>query len=167
MFCLSEVMPCARCGKGLMGPSGGHRTTCDIAGATVGHHRSVATGHRYASMVGPQAEIEPGGPIPDTAFRPADLLTSAAGAGYEACDWSCASPDAQNAGTDCTETRVHQKCAYYEPNMAHRVKEGITYRPLVMSIRGKPHSGLKFWVDNVAHRVARKRAIATIEPWPS
>ena len=153
----TEVSPCARCGKELMGPSASHAMTCDIGAATRGHNNTTNCLHRYARQVDHSAETEAPDLIRGTDLRPADLLTNAAGQGMVAADVSIVSPDAARAGADCTITRHDDKMAKYAPFFNELARQGITYKPLVWSCFGRPHPEASTFVANVAHRIARRR----------
>lgn len=113
--------------------------------------------HRHARQIDPSAEREVPGLIPGTQLRPADLLTDAAGYGLVAADVSIVSPEAQQAGADCTVSRYRSKVERYAPHAPALDRQGVTYLPLVWSCFGRPHPAARTLVADLAHRISRRR----------
>ena len=102
--------------------------------------------------------METEGLIPGTELRPADVLTTAVGAGgYTAGDLSVASPDAIAAGDDACESRVGEKHDKYDPHDDALARQGIKYRPLVISAFGRFHPDFQRFIRELAGRIARRR----------
>ena len=92
-------------------------------------------------------------------LRPADVLTNAASEGLRtALDIGVASPDAQHAGDDCTETMRRRKVGKYAPFLPDPEAEGLVYRPLVWSCYGREHPDTSAVLERLARRAARRGA---------
>ena len=133
-----DSVPCNLCGK-LLDQAGSHAHCCSRAEATRGHHSVARHIMDVAKACDPASEAEAAGLIPGTQLRPADVLTGALGNGLTALDIGITSPDASNAGTDCTASMYARKISTYA--MYHDVldRQNITYQPLVFSAYGRPH----------------------------
>ena len=116
---------CGRCGVSMLDASAFHALCC--ANAVVGHNDVRGELHVAARSCDPSAEIEPLGLIPShSAFRPANVLTSAALPGrLAALDVGVASPNAAGAG--CTVSMVATKHSNYADHQAELENEGIRF----------------------------------------
>ena len=112
-----EPVPCAACQNGSLDTGAAHATCCALGEATRGHNAVTALVHAAAQFCDCTAEMEVPGLIPGTDLRPADVLTSDLGNSHTALDISICSPHAQQAGSDCTQTRHGAKLAYYGPHL--------------------------------------------------
>ena len=105
----------------------------------------------------PSSEHEARGLIPGTRLRPADVLTGALDEGQTALDIGIASPDARNAGDECTESGYATKLAYYAPYQRVLERQNVTYQPLVWSAYGRPHPRTTTILRTLSRRLARRR----------
>ena len=110
-----------------------------------------------AALCDPSSELEAPGLIPGTMLRPADVLTGAINLGLTALDIGIASPDAANAGDDCTASMYGRKVDTYAPYAAVLDAQNITYQPLVWSAFGRPHPQTTTILRTLATRLARRR----------
>ena len=107
-----------------------HATSCALGEATRDHNAVTALVHATAQSGHCTAELEVPGLIPGTDLRPADVLASALGNSYTALDISICSPHAQQAGPDCTQTRLETKLACYGPHLSLLRQNIANRRPL-------------------------------------
>ena len=152
-----DVVPCGLCGDTVMDNSGAHALCCARAESTKGHHcvtRQLADEIRCAD---PTLEVEPMGLVPGTELRPADILTGALGNGLTALDIGIASPDACNAGEDCTQTMSSRKFAKYREHQHTLDRQNIAYQPLTFSCYGRLHPDTTAILRTFAQRIARRR----------
>ena len=95
-------------------------------------------------------------------MRPADVLTSAVSPGLvTALDVGIASPDARNAGEDCTESMRRRKRAVYARYLGAMEGEGVEYKPLVWSCWGREHPETTAVLTQLARQAARRRGVAS------
>ena len=74
-----------------------------------------------------------------TDLRPADVLTSALGNPYTALGISICSPHAQQAGSDCTQTRHEAKLAHCGPHLSSLFRQNISCTSILWSACWRPH----------------------------
>ena len=158
-----ELLPCELCGAELMDAAGAHALCCARAESTRGHHGVARTLFDEVAIVDPAAELEAPGLIPGTLLRPADVLTSAAGAGLTALDIGIASPDAANAGNDCVVSMYGRKEAYYAEYEPALACQNVVYQPMVFSCYGRPHPRTTAILRTLAKRLSRRRGCASAE----
>ena len=84
------------------------------------------------SQLSSKAEMEVPGLIPCTDLRPADVLTPALGNPYTALDISICSPHAQQAGSDCTRSRLAAKLDHYGPHLPSLLRQNISNTTLTV-----------------------------------
>ena len=159
----TEAIPCHLCGTVVFDATGSHAHCCSRAESTKGHNCVVRKLFDIASQVDPQSEHEAQGLIPGTMLRPADVLTGALGAGLTALDVGIASPDAGDAGDDCTVSMYARKLGYYEPYTAVLDRQNITYQPVVWSAYGRPHPRTTAILRTLATKLARRRGCSDAE----
>ena len=92
---------------------------------------------------------------------PADVLTTALGHATTALDIGICSPDAQNAGVDCTDTMYLRKMAYYSPHLATLERQNIEYLPIIWSTYGRPHPRTASVLRTLSNRIARRRGTSS------
>ena len=158
-----DVVPCGLCGEVPMSDSGAHAMCCARAESTRGHNNVTRQLAEDVNVVDPSMELEPMGLIPGTQLRPADILTGALGNGLVALDIGIASPDAEGAGQDCTQSMVERKLRKYEAHSDVLDRQNITYRPLAFSCYGRLHPDTTATLRTLAHRIARRRGCSAGE----
>ena len=67
-----------------------------------------------------------------------------------------AAVEARNAGVDCTESMRARKRAVYSMHLDALEAEGVEYRPLVWSFRGREHPDTTAVLACLARRAARR-----------
>ena len=154
---LDEPTLCALCGNDFLDSAGAHAHCCSRAESTRGHHRVARRILDVAKQCDPPSEHEARGLILGTRLRPADVLTGALDEGLTALDVRIASPDAQNAGEDCTVTMYANKVAFYAPHERALERQNVTYQPLVWSAYGRPHPRTTTILRTLSKRLARQR----------
>ena len=159
----SNPVPCHLCGESMLDSAGAHAHCCARAESTRGHHCVSRRVFGEAARCDPNTELEAPGLIPGTALRPADVLTGALGEGLTALDIGIASPDATNAGADCTISMYTRKMQTYAPYAAALTSQNITYQPLVWSAYGRPHPRTTAILRTLATRLARRRGCSDAE----
>ena len=78
--------------------------------------------------------------MPGTELRPTDVLASALGNALTALDVSICFPHAQEAGLDCTQSKVDRKLAHYGPHCPPFPTQNIDHVPVVWSACNRLHS---------------------------
>ncbi len=156
-----EPVPCAKCGAVLLDTAGSHAACCATAEGTRGHYAVSKQILGAASRCDPSAEAESLGLIPGTGLRPADVLTSALSNGLTALDIGIASPDAQHAGADCTQTMVNHKLDKYRPHFGALEQQNIEYKPICWSSYGRPHAHTLSVLRTLSRRISRRRGVAS------
>ena len=127
------------------------------AESTHGHYeekKQVLTGVQQNDR---GAETADPGLIPGIDLRPADILTVDVGGGAVALDIGICSPDAQNAGDDCTQTMLDRKKNYYAPYANSLDRQNIRYQPLIWSSFGRPHPQTTTYLRTLSKTIARRR----------
>lgn len=152
----SEPIPCALCG-GIFDSSGAHAHCCDIAEATRGHNAVTSEILSVFQRRDPSAEKEVAGLILQTALTPADILTSCIDTGLTALDIGITCPDAQYAGSDCTQGMYERKLEKYAPHQTALERQNIAYQLLIFSCYGRPHVRTTAILRTLSKRVARRR----------
>ena len=152
----SESFPCALCGE-IFDQAGSHAMCCSRAESTRGHHAVARQVLDAAKACDPNTEAEAVGLIPGSQLRPADVLTGALGNGLTALDIGITSPDASNAGPDCTASMYARKVARYAMYATVLDRQNIAYQPLVFSAYGRPHPRSTAILRTLANRLARRR----------
>ena len=155
-----EPAPCELC-RMLMDSCGSQPACCSIAEETRGHYKVAAQIHASAAQVDSSAELEAEGLIPRTARRPADICTVALGCRLSALGIGMCSPDAQQAGNDCTATVAARKRDTYVPYMATLERQNIQYEPLIRSSYGRPRPRATLALRTLSSRIAGRRGTAT------
>ena len=112
----TEPAACAACQSSLLDSGAAHATCCAVGEATRARYAVAALIHAAAQSCVHTAEME----IPGTDLRPADVLSSALGNAYTALDISICSPHAQQAGPDCTRSRLAAKLEPHLPSLLHQ-----------------------------------------------
>ena len=153
----SEPAVCGLCGKDLLDSAGSHAMCCSRAEATRGHHAVSRHIMDVAKICDPSSEMEAPGLIPGTNLRPADVLTGALGNALTALDIGITSPDATNAGADCTASMYARKMDTYAPHNTALEWQNIIYQPLIWSAYGRPHPRTTAILRTLATRLARRR----------
>ena len=74
------------------------------------------------------------GLILGTDLRFADVLTSALGNSYTALVISICTPHAQQAGPDCTQSRLQAKLAHCGPHLPSLLRQNISCTPIVFAL---------------------------------
>ena len=151
-----EPAPCELC-RMLMDSCGSQPACCSIAEETRGHYKFAAQIHASAAQVDSSAELEAEGLIPRTARRPADIRTIALGCRLSALGIGMWSPDAQQAGNDCTATVAARKRDTYVPYMATLERQNIQYEPLIRSSYGRPRPRATLALRALSSRIAGRR----------
>ena len=159
----SEPVPCHLCGVAMLDTAGAHAHCCSRAESTRGHNCVARFVFDIAAQCDPSTELEAAGLIPGTRLRPADVLTGALGSGLKALDVGIASPDAANAGDDCTVSMYARKVETYAPYAAILDQQNITYQPVVWSAYGRPHPQTTVVLRTLATRLARRRGCSDAE----
>ena len=150
-----EPVPCAACQSGSLDTGAAHATCCALDEATRGHNAVTALVHVVAQSSNCTAETE--GSRPHSWHRPADVLTSALGNSYTALDISICSPHAQQAGSDCTQTRHETKLVHYGPLLPSLLRQNMSCTPIVWSAYGRPHRDTLTVLRSLSKSIARKR----------
>ena len=154
-----EALPCRICKTGTLDHAATH-CFCDALGqATKGHNSVRDDLLGITKMADASAEKEPVGLIPShPLLRPADVLTSATTDGrLSAMDVGICSPDAADAGEDCTDTMRQRKLQDYGPYLCELEAQGITYTPMIWSCYGRPHQATVDSLRAICKRAARRR----------
>ena len=154
----TEQLQCRAC-HGVLNTGGTHAFCCAPGESTRGHNDVRDAVFDLARMADATAETEVLGLL-DAApgLRPADILTSAASPGLtSALDIGVASPDALNAGNDCTESMRLRKRRVYARHLEALRAEGIEYRPLVWSCWGREHPDTTAILTQLARQAARRQ----------
>ena len=158
-----DVTPCGLCGQIAMDSSGAHALCCAKAESTRGHHsvtRQLADEIRCAD---PTLASEPTGLIPGTELRPADILTGALDNGLTAPDIGIFSPDASDAGDDCTRSMACRKQDKYRGHQAALDRQNMVYQPLTSSCYVRLSSDTTAILRTLAQRIARRRGCSARE----
>ena len=103
------------------------------------------------------------GLVPGTELRPADILTGALGNGLTALDIGISSPDACNAGDDCTRSMASRKLDKYREHQAVLDRQNIVYQPLTFSCYGRLSPDTTAILRTLAQRIARRRGCSAGE----
>ena len=74
-----------------------------------------------------------------------------------ALDVGIAAPHARHAGSDCAETMRLKKRATYSRHLAALAEEGIEYKPLVWTCRGREHPDTTASLTQLARQAARRK----------
>ena len=74
-----------------------------------------------------------------------------------ALDMGITSPDAQYAGSDCTQGMYERKLEKYAPHQTALERQNIAYQPLIFSCYGRPHARTTAILRTLSKRVARRR----------
>ena len=90
-------------------------------------------------------------------------LTCGLGNFYTAFDISICSPQDQQAGADCTQTRHEAKLAYCGPHLPSLFHQNISYIPIVWSAHGRPHRDTLTVSRSFSKSIARKRNFLSAE----
>ena len=72
-------------------------------------------------------------------------------------------PHAQQAVSDCTQTRHEAKLAYYGPHIPSLLRQYISYTPIVWSACGRPHRDTLTVLRSLSKSIARKRNFVSAE----
>jgi len=153
----SESALCNLCGGEFVDRAGSHALCCSRAEATRGHNAVARHIMEVAKVIDPSTEAEAQGLIPGTSLRPADVLTGALNNGSVALDIGITSPDASNAGEDCTASMYARKVATYAMHTDTLDRQNIEYQPLIWSAYGRPHPRSTVILRTLATRFARRR----------
>ena len=154
-----EPVPCRLCKRGTLDHTATHCLCCALGEATRGHNKVRDELLSIARSADASAEKEAPGLIPShPLLRPADVLTSATSDGrLSAMDVGICSPDAGDAGDDCTESMRQRKLGFYAAHSRALEAQGIVYTPMVWSCYGRPHQATFEALKTICKRAARRR----------
>ena len=127
--------------------------------ATRGHNAVTTLIHAAAQSCDLTAEIEAPGLIPGRDLRPADVLTSALGNACTALEILICSPHAQQAGPDCSRSRLDAKLDYCGRHLS-LLRQNT---PIVWSACGRLHQDTLTVLCSLSKSIARKRNFVSAE----
>ena len=76
-----------------------------------------------------------------------------------ALDVGICSPEAADAGADCTESMRLRKLQDYAPHLSALEWQNIVYTPVTWSCFGRPHSATTAALRNMCRQAARRRGL--------
>ena len=151
-------MSCAACQSGSLEKGAAYTTCCALGEATRGHNAVTALVDAEAQSCDCTAET-----LALTSSPPAFPPPSALRNSYTALDISICSPHAQQAGSDCTQTRHEAKLAYYGAHIPSLLRHNISCTPIVWSANGRPCGDTLIVLRSLSESIAHKRNSVSAE----
>ena len=149
---------CRKCGEQLDAEAW-HCETCAPAAATRGHYAVVKALCDGLRLADPSLITEAPG-LTGTSLRPADILTSAALPGRSAAlDVTVTSPENSGAGGDAASAAFRSKFRKYRHILDELRQAGVTFRPMVWTSDGRPHSAVIRTLQYAADVASRRAGV--------